>query len=159
MAEQTPNYGLTKPELEEFYDVGVQNSNMDIIDSALKNSEQQLTEHLAEITWNEITLLNGWEPYEVGYRPKYTIDKHNNLIIKGSIKNGVTTRGTTLFELPINARPEVFRQLLVVNNNQSFDYYQSQPVEISINPNGQVLLGINVPYTQLLSFDEIRIQM
>lgn len=50
MAEQTPNYNLTKPDLEEFYDVEVQNNNMDIIDVALKDSEQQLIEHLAEKT-------------------------------------------------------------------------------------------------------------
>lgn len=61
MAEQTPNYNLTKPGLEEFYDVTVQNSNMDIIDTALKGLEtnkasstnltelqQAFTEHSAE---------------------------------------------------------------------------------------------------------------
>lgn len=58
MAEQTPNYGLTKPDLEEFYDVEVQNNNMDIIDAALKNSEQQLTEHLEHTTnYIEVNLL------------------------------------------------------------------------------------------------------
>ncbi|MGE7115088.1 hypothetical protein ACQKIM_27675, partial [Lysinibacillus sp. NPDC047702] len=61
MAEQTPNYNLTKPDINEFYDVEVQNNNMDIIDTAIKglendkaNSEdltsleQTVTEHLAE---------------------------------------------------------------------------------------------------------------
>lgn len=36
MAEKTKNYGLTKPTPEEFYDVNVQNNNMDIIDTELK---------------------------------------------------------------------------------------------------------------------------
>lgn len=36
MANKTTNYGLTKPLSSEFYDVEVQNSNMDIIDSKLK---------------------------------------------------------------------------------------------------------------------------
>lgn len=36
MANKTTNYGLTKPLAEEFYDVGVQNGNMDIIDKKLK---------------------------------------------------------------------------------------------------------------------------
>ena len=36
MAETTPNYGLTKPLASEFYDIGVQNENMDKIDQALK---------------------------------------------------------------------------------------------------------------------------
>ena len=35
MANKTPNYGLTKPLPEEFYDVNVQNENMDKIDEAL----------------------------------------------------------------------------------------------------------------------------
>lgn len=36
MADKTTNYGLTKPNPEEFYDVNVQNGNMDIIDQQLK---------------------------------------------------------------------------------------------------------------------------
>ena len=36
MADNTTNYNLTKPSAEEFYDVGVQNGNMDIIDDELK---------------------------------------------------------------------------------------------------------------------------
>lgn len=37
MAEKTKNYGLTKPNAEDFYDVNTQNENMDIIDEQLKN--------------------------------------------------------------------------------------------------------------------------
>lgn len=40
MAEKTTNYGLTKPTPEEFYDVQVQNENMNIIDRELKNVEK-----------------------------------------------------------------------------------------------------------------------
>lgn len=36
MANKTANYGLIKPLPEEFYDVSVQNTNMDIIDAELK---------------------------------------------------------------------------------------------------------------------------
>lgn len=35
MAEQTSNLGLIKPDVNEFYDVNVQNQNMDIIDEQL----------------------------------------------------------------------------------------------------------------------------
>jgi hypothetical protein len=38
MAEKTTNFGLTKPLPEEFYDVAVQNKNMDIIDEKLKEA-------------------------------------------------------------------------------------------------------------------------
>lgn len=36
MASKTKNYNLTKPSSEDFYDIGVQNDNMDIIDGQLK---------------------------------------------------------------------------------------------------------------------------
>lgn len=37
MPNKTTNYGLTKPLSSEFYDIQVQNENMDIIDRELKN--------------------------------------------------------------------------------------------------------------------------
>lgn len=46
MANKTTNYGLTKPLPEEFYDIGVHNANMDIIDAELKKkygSDNKLT--------------------------------------------------------------------------------------------------------------------
>lgn len=36
MANKTTNYGLTKPLANEFYDINVQNENMDVIDAKLK---------------------------------------------------------------------------------------------------------------------------
>lgn len=44
MANKTSNYGLTKPLQEEFYDVGVQNNNMDIIDTELKRVDDKVKE-------------------------------------------------------------------------------------------------------------------
>lgn len=38
MATKTTNYGLTKPEGSDFYDIGVQNNNMDIIDKQMKEN-------------------------------------------------------------------------------------------------------------------------
>ena len=39
MATNTPNYNLTKPDLEDFADIRVLNANMDIIDNALKTAQ------------------------------------------------------------------------------------------------------------------------
>ena len=36
MATQTTNYKLTKPAAEDFYDIGIHNANMEIIDAELK---------------------------------------------------------------------------------------------------------------------------
>lgn len=114
-------------------------------------------EHLAENTWHEVTLLNGWEPFGVGYEPKYTIDKHNNLILKGAIKNGVTNKGIPLFDLGMLM--DRYRIFNAVNNNQNGASYLYTPIEIAIDPTGKVSLGSDIPYTNFLSLDEIRIQM
>lgn len=37
MATKTTNYGLNKPDMNDFYDIGVFNDNADIIDAALKD--------------------------------------------------------------------------------------------------------------------------
>lgn len=50
MATKTTNYGLTKPEGSDFYDIGVQNNNMDIIDKQMKanaNGIEQLNSEIA----------------------------------------------------------------------------------------------------------------
>ena len=43
MSNKTSNYGLIKPLPEEFYDIDVQNQNMDIIDEALVNRDQPMS--------------------------------------------------------------------------------------------------------------------
>lgn len=55
MATTTENFGLTMPDDEEFYDVQVSNTNMQIIDQALKNAgnNPQLEADVTEIK-NEI---------------------------------------------------------------------------------------------------------
>lgn len=49
MANKTTNYKLTKPLDSEFYDVAVQNDNMDIIDQALKAHADAMDTALEEI--------------------------------------------------------------------------------------------------------------
>ena len=43
MSTQTTNYGLVKPDVTDFYDITVQNSNMDKIDGELKKSADHIT--------------------------------------------------------------------------------------------------------------------
>ena len=52
MATKTTNYGLTKPDGADFYDVDVQNDNMDIIDKQMKanaNDIAQLNSDISEM--------------------------------------------------------------------------------------------------------------
>lgn len=44
MATKTMNYGLTKPDGADFYDVDVQNDNMDIIDKQMKANANDIAQ-------------------------------------------------------------------------------------------------------------------
>lgn len=62
MAKQTPNLGFTKPDVNEFYDVQVQNENWDKVDEQLKKFIVNITKtvtngnttYVADKTYNEI---------------------------------------------------------------------------------------------------------
>lgn len=55
MATTTTNYGLTKPEGSDFYDIGVQNDNMDIIDKQMKANAKDIAQLNSE--WKELKIL------------------------------------------------------------------------------------------------------
>ena len=62
MATKTTNYGLEKPDGTDFYDVDVQNSNMDIIDKQMKanaNAITQLNSDLKDELVTQYAELNG----------------------------------------------------------------------------------------------------
>ena len=62
MATKTTNYGLEKPDGTDFYDVDVQNSNMDIIDKQMKanaNAITQLNSDLKDALVTQYAELNG----------------------------------------------------------------------------------------------------
>lgn len=62
MATKTTNYGLTKPDGADFYDVDVQNDNMDIIDKQMKanaNDIVQLNSDLKDALVTQYAELNG----------------------------------------------------------------------------------------------------
>ena len=63
MANQTENYKLTKPLASEFYDVEVQNGNMDKIDAALKENADGI-KNLQDGQKNKADLVNGKVPAE-----------------------------------------------------------------------------------------------
>lgn len=62
MATKTTNYGLTKPDGADFYDVDVQNDNMDIIDKQMKANAkgiEQLNSDLKDALVTQYAELNG----------------------------------------------------------------------------------------------------
>lgn len=58
--KKTENYNLGKPELRDFYDVNVQNDNMDIIDAELKKQEEHIKdeENPHKVTAKQVGLEN-----------------------------------------------------------------------------------------------------
>lgn len=57
-------------------------------------------------TWISPTLLNSWVNLGAGYATAgYKKDDLGNVEIKGTIRNGTATSGTTLFVLPAGYRP------------------------------------------------------
>lgn len=63
MANKTPNYNLTKPLDSEFYDVGVQNENMNKIDAQMKTNADAIHD-LQEGQSNKADLVDGKVPAE-----------------------------------------------------------------------------------------------
>lgn len=78
MANKTTNYKLTKPLESEFYDVGVQNENMDKIDTQMKVNADAV-EALQKGQSGKADLVNGKVPAEqlpnMNYDPKGTAQK------------------------------------------------------------------------------------
>ena len=73
MANKTTNYKLTKPLESEFYDVGVQNENMDKIDTQMK-ANADAVEALQKGQSGKADLVDGKVPAEqlpnMNYDPK-----------------------------------------------------------------------------------------
>ena len=63
MANTTENYGLTKPLQSDFYDVEVQNGNMDIIDAGMKANADGIKD-LQDEQKNKADLVDGKVPSE-----------------------------------------------------------------------------------------------
>lgn len=84
MANKTTNYNLTKPLESEFYDVGVQNENMDKIDAQMKANADAIKD-LQDGQSNKADLVEGKVPAEqlpeMDYDPagtaETTVENHN----------------------------------------------------------------------------------
>lgn len=61
------------------------------------------------ITWNALTLQNGWVYYGSGATAAYRKDGMNNVFVKGLIKSGTASNGTIMFNLPSGYRPKEVR--------------------------------------------------
>jgi hypothetical protein len=66
----------------------------------------------AEPGWIAATLQNSWVNFGVPHSPAgYRKDKYGRVHLRGLIKNGTTTNGTTVLTLPVGFRPSTTRLL------------------------------------------------
>lgn len=82
-------------------------------------------------TWTNLTLAAGWVFYGGGFTtPQYTKGSDNIVSLKGLIRSGTTTAGTTITTLPVGFRPKerILYTVSSLNVNSRVD----------ILPNGQV---------------------
>lgn len=74
MANKTTNFGLTKPLPEEFYDIGVHNDNMDIIDEKLKKATDAAASAKRTVRLTVGTSDAGWTADQCDYLCDGTAD-------------------------------------------------------------------------------------
>jgi hypothetical protein len=68
--------------------------------------------------WNTPTLLNGWVAFGGSTETaSYYKDEFGVVHIRGMIKGGTGTDGTTIFNLPIGYRPSNNKYITIANNN------------------------------------------
>jgi hypothetical protein len=92
--------------------------------------------------WIAPTLLNGWTVYsDVNgtYNVGYMKDSLGFVHIKGTIKGGTTTGGTTLFTLPSGYRPSQPATFPTISNSNSSGF-TAVLNNVSIKPTGEVYL-------------------
>lgn len=110
MATKTTNYGLTKPEGSDFYDIGVQNDNMDIIDKQMKANAE------------DIAQLNSDKEYKTYSTDGISIEINSQCAMfyirkSKSLTGGNTTQ--TLLDLPngITLKNEVFAPCEIIDGS------------------------------------------
>ena len=161
MAEKTANYNLTKPLLSEFYDVEVQNGNMDIIDEALKenadaaaglrtdlDSQGQEISGLQTGMTKKADLVDGKVPVDQlpqsgDYEPKGAVQTHNESPeahpdIREALKKAQDTADEAIkviseFAYTINAVPSQSGSLIYTGSPQSPQWNSFNPDTLEIS--------------------------
>lgn len=109
MATKTTNYGLEKPDGTDFYDVDVQNSNMDIIDKQMKANA------------NAITQLNSDSVFEERSSPNLYVKRNKDIAIVSAFFGANLTGGNTdnTYKLPngVNFTCSLFAPCEILDQN------------------------------------------
>lgn len=126
MATKTTNYGLTKPDGADFYDVDVQNNNMDIVDEQMKANAkgiEQLNSDISGLQFDVIHLsgtTDGYGQIWVG-APNIKLDKVTYIeCLTNTFSRSVAPYGIINLESIEN---EGLKFRLIATNNSTFNNY------------------------------------
>lgn len=91
----------------------------------------------ASVTWSNMSLVNGWVTTAGAYTTaQYTKDSDGVVQLKGLVRNGTATAGTTITTLPAGFRPKARVLLANVSNNAIG--------RVDILPDGRVTINAGV---------------
>ena len=136
MAKQTPNFGFTKPEPNDYYDVNVQNENWDKVDELLKEVATSGGVSPSNVTDARVKVANG----------KLTIfwsDPGDTVVGEDTI---CTWKGTKLVQ-KVGSYPENAKDGTVLVDNQVLDAYKTNGFEINGLTNGVTYYFALFPYS------------
>lgn len=110
-------------------------------------SSQITSDQVSSPLWTACPLQNGWENYGSPYgNAEYTLTSAKVLVMRGLIRNGTTTSGTTLCNLTEGSRPEKSNFFLVAGNNV--------PGRVDVHPSGNITLFSGT--AGYLSLDQVK---
>lgn len=156
MPSKTTNYGLIKPNKDEFYDVQVQNGNMDIIDQQLKINADNLASTNRTLTERIIEVEN-----QLSSEPpvQSSLNRGEQILTTGhdSTARVITFEGDTI----INYVPLFNSGLLLSKNANSIIEEPSKFRAISPNAFGycggfKIPLKPNTTYTLIMDIEAIK---
>ena len=130
MATNTPNYNLIKPSPEDFADIADINSNMDSIDTALKNHADLFPQKVDKVTGKELSTNDFTDAY------KQQVDQNSSSITslqsgKADLANGKVPQS----QLPANVVP-------IVDTGGTGDAYTASVDRISELQVGTMLIVV-----------------
>lgn len=122
MSSKTTNLGLTKPAEDEFYDVGVQNENMDKIDSeigGLENPSYEEADKTAKLVSGEkFTIAFGKIAKAVSTLISHISEKATSSVL-GHVKLSDSTSSTSAASAGVAATPKAVKTAYDLANENS----------------------------------------
>lgn len=122
MSSKTTNLNLTKPSEDEFYDINVQNENMDIIDreiNGLKQPAYEVSTAMSDLNSGEmITVAFGKIAKAVSTLISHTTSKATNSVL-GHVKLSDSTSSTSASTAGVAATPKAVKAAYDLANSNT----------------------------------------